>query len=289
MLLILSLFVSCSKTPKDRSADNDSSPLGLESGREYDEEKCKYTILDLDAIPELIHFEFDRKWFYSEGEDYNIYWHAQLGLHIDSVIPQNIWHSLQPILNENFTEHISYDAPFYSIYANEIAEYVQTPNDYAKKWENLMDKFSETMKPTLAESVYYGISHLRVCGVIHKVFDNKDWETYLIEFSFEYHGGCGCHSYADYISFNKHDGHRLTEQELYRLYDKPKLSEALIKEFNKAKEKAGRAPTGDPTLINDISGFAFIEDGVLVYFHPYVAGCGAEGQHNIIIKDKDMK
>lgn len=32
---------------------------------------------------------------------------------------------------------------------------------------------------------------------------------------------------------------------------------------------------------------AYVNDGILIYYQPYVAGCGAEGQYNIIIKNSD--
>ena len=292
ILLLLSsilLFTFGCTENKNNALDDQPILLDLFYGMEFDAENGVYVDSVLDNIPGLKHFEFDKIWFYNGGDDYNVSWHAQLGMYIDSIIPQNIWQNLQPIVDKNFVEHISYNAPFDCIYANEIGEVVQTPIDYAKKWGNLMEKFSETMKPALDDSVYHRISPLRVCGVIHKVYENHDWATYLVEFSFDYHGSNGCPSYADYISFNKKDGHRLTEDELLQLYDKSKLSEALAKEFNKAKEENDMAPTGDNTLMNMMSGFALIDKGVLIYFQPYVAGSGAEGQYNIIINEADLK
>lgn len=291
------LSFSCSLSAKTDEANNNNGPrdipLGLFYGMEFDEDKGVYIDSLFDTIPEVRHYEFDKKWYYSGDETYNISFHAQLGIYIDSIIPEPIWTNLQPIINKNFAEHISYDAPFDSIYINKIAELVETPADYAKKWGNLMDKFSESMKPTMAETVYQDITPLRVCGVIHKVFDDKDWETYLVEFSFNYHGGCGCPSYADYITFNKYDGHQLTENEILAKYDEIKLRNQLENEFANAKIKNGYEPIGGPNEYTGnlfgASGLAYIKNGILIYFQPYVAGCGAEGQYNIILSNPPLK
>ena len=291
------LSIRCTQSENGKNINRENAPqellLELFYGMNYDSLTNSYVDLVLDDIPGLKHYEYDKVWYYSGGEDYNISWPTRIGLYIDSIIPQKIWTNMQPILNKNFAENISYDFPFDTIYKNEIAEMVETPSDYAKKWENLINKFSETTKPTLPDSVYKEILPLRVCGVIHKIFEDKEWETYLIEFSVSFHGGCGCPSNADYISFNKSDGHQLTETEILAKYDKAALRAHLDKEFNKAKIRKGYDPLGGPSLYTDklfgASGVAFIENGVLIYYQPYVAGCGAEGQYNIIIKDAMIK
>lgn len=295
ILLFLSfiLIFAYGCSDKGRTIKHKSILLDLFYGMEFDKIKSVYVDSVLDTIPGLKHFEFEKKWYYTGCNDYNVSCHTYLGIYIDSIIPGNIWQNLQPVINKNFAEHISYDAPFDSIYANEIAEFVPTPMDYAKKWENLMDKFSETMKPTMIDSVYQEITHLRVCGVVHKIFEDNDWETYIIEFSFSYHGGCGCPSYADYITFNRHDGHQLTENEILSKYDKVKLETQLETGLGNAKIENGFDPIGGPNEYTDnlfgASGIALIDNGVLIYFQPYVAGCGAEGQYNIIINNSELK
>lgn len=284
---ILILAYGCSD--KGRTINDKPILLDLFYGMEFDEGNGVYVDSVLDTIPGLKHFEFEKKWYYTGGDDYNISWQSYLGLYIDSIIPHNIWQNLQPIINKDLVELISYDEAFDSICGNEIAEMVQTPLEYAKKWDDLMNKFTEIMRPVLPDTAYKEIIPFRVCGVIHKVFEDNDWVTYLVEFSVDNHGGNGCPSYADYITFSKNDGHRLSAEELFQQYDKSQLSYALIKEFNKEKEQKGYAPTGDRTLMDEMSGFALVNDGVLIYFQPYVAGCGAEGQYNIIINENELR
>lgn len=282
-LLILFAF-SCSD--KNKTVDANPVLFDLFYGMEFDEENGVYVDSVLDTVPGLKHFEFDKKWYYTGGDDYNISWHAYLGIYIDSIIPQNIWQNLQPIINKDFAELTSYDKAFDSIFRNEIAEMAQSPIEYAKKWNDLMNKFTNIMRPILPDYDYHEIMPFRVCGVIHKVFEDNEWATYLVEFSVDNHGGCGCPSYADYITFNKKDGHRLSKEEFFQLYDKSELSAALINEFNKEKERKGYSATGDNTLISEMSGFALVDKGILIYFQPYVVGCGGEGQYNIILEIK---
>lgn len=288
-----SCFASKNATGSKNGNKTRNIPLDLFYGMTFDKERGAYVDSVLDSIQGLNHYEYDKVWFQNNGDDYNFWYHAQLGLYIDSVIPHKIWANLQPILNENFTEHISYDMPFDSLYRNDIWETVDTPLSYAEKWENLMNKFTETMKPKLEVSKYEEILPLRACGVVHKVFENENWATYLVEFSFWYHGGCGCPSYADYISFNKKDGHQLTETEILADYDKNLMEDQLYKELAKAKIARGQNPDGGASMhtkkLLGASGIAYIEDGILIYFQPYVAGCGAEGQYNIILESKNIK
>lgn len=288
------LLMSCSLfTKTDKISSSNDFPFDLFYGMSYNEEKDQFIENVLDTIPDLKHYEFNKKWYHSYSDTYHASFRAQLGLYIDRNIPEPIWTNLQPILNENFAENISFDAPFDSIYSKEIAEPVATPHDYANKWGKLMEKFSEHMQPTLPDSAYQDIAHLRVCGVVHKIFEDDDWATYLVEFSFSYHGGLGCPSYADYISFNKHDGHRLTEEEILSMYDKEELEELLDEGLYKAKIENGEDPIGGPHgytgKLFGASGIAFLKNSVLIYFQPYIAGSASEGQYNIIINNNDLK
>ena len=292
-IITLGVFALQSCESAKANEENEDLLLDLYYGMEYDSLRNTYVDSVLDVIPGIYHHEIDRVWYLSYSDVNNVSFHTRFGIYIDSVIPPIIWKNLQPILNENFAEHISYDVRFDSIYAKEIAQSVGSTTDYIKKWSNLMDKFSEDMKPLKADSVYNEILHLRTCGVVHKIFEDENWETYLVEFTFSYHGGCGCASYADYISFNKHDGHQLTEAEVLAKYDKLTLDSAVDNKLSKEKINRGYDPNGGPNeytkQLFGASGMAYVKDGILIYYQPYVAGSGAEGQYNLIIPDADLK
>lgn len=99
----------------------------------------------------------------------------------------------------------------------------------------------------------------------------------MVEFSFNYHGSFDCPPYADYITFNKKEGHQLTQGEILAEYNKDEFNAQLDKELAKAKLDKGENPEGGSSMYTKnlfgASGIAYIEDGILIYFQPYVAGC----------------
>ncbi len=56
---------------------------------------------------------------------------------------------------------------------------------------------------------------------------------------------------------------------------------------NEAKAK-GFTPSNftESELLDKANGIAKINEGMILYFHPYNIGCGAEGQYNLVLHDE---
>lgn len=246
----------------------------------------------LDTVVGLNHYEFARAWhqtFENEEPSY-IWFKASLGLYIDNVISEKSWRKLQPVLDKHITEYIGFDEPFDSIFGTEISIPVNNSVQFASKWENLMDRFTEYKSRENTDSVYHEVLPKRCCVVAHKIYEDNDWETFLVEVSFSIHGSSGCPSFADYYTLSKKDGHRLTNEEIRARHNVEKLEKEFNAEFLKAKQANGYEYDGADFFENlfDATGIAYVDGGVLVYYHPYEAGGGAEGQYNIIIKNSSL-
>lgn len=297
LVSFFTLYLACFLLSCESTKDNDeakskkeNSLLDLFYGMEYDSLKNTYVDSILDVIPGLNHYEFDKVWFQND-EEYPISFNSQIGIYIDTIIPEKIWKNLEPIINKGLAEHISYDFNLDSLFNNEIYSLSSNPIQFARKWEDLMEKFSETCKPTLDKALYHKITPLRVCGVVHKIAESDEWATYIVEFSFDYHSGCGCPSYADYYTFRKIDGHLITKDEIIEKQNKSKLGESLATKFSIEATNRRRMQVDLPenVLFDEMTGAAYLKDGLLIYFHPYVVGFGAEGQYNLIINNIDLK
>ena len=70
------------------------------------------------------------------------------------------------------------------------------------------------------------------------------------------------------------------------------MKKAVREQYEKAAASKGFEAndnyTGDK-LISERDGIALLDEGVLIYFHPYKIGIGAEGQYNLIIPVRDEK
>ena len=42
-------------------------------------------------------------------------------------------------------------------------------------------------------------------------------------------------------------------------------------------------------ICNQFNGIALVQEGVVVYYHPYQIGCGAEGQFNSLIPYTELE
>lgn len=97
----------------------------------------------------------------------------------------------------------------------------------------------------------------------------------------------GCLSWADYFTVNKKTGQRLTTADLVEKLGYAQVSKGLRDAFVKGKQERNADIevynyTGQE-LIGLADGCAIVNEGVMVYYRPYVVGCGAEGEFNLIL------
>lgn len=279
----LSANFDCSTNSEDNQSE---LLLDLFYGMEYDENAGTYTDTTLDTINGLKHVEICELWHDSSDET-PIEYEASVGIYIDTIISPLIWEKIEQKVDSQVIEIMSYHEGIETkLRANNHK--TSGVNDFIKKWQTLISAVEKNDSSTNTNKEFYKITPVRACSVIHKVYEDKDWETYLIQLSYSTHGSNGCPSYSDYISFNKHDGHALSFREAFEIYDETSITEEFSKEFSKAKVMNGYESFNNPNEFtvnwNDVSGIAFVQNGLLIYYKPYVIGGGAEGQYNINIK-----
>lgn len=154
------------------------------------------------------------------------------------------------------------------------------------------DKEYPTPTPTLKNDKpveeYWKMYAGRVCIVTHKVFENDSLVTYIVESSVDYNGSSGCPSSASYYTYRKSDGYLFTTADLTAGYTENQLEDVLDQVYDDLMKSRGREYTHEVLSNNVLStrmdGCAIIEEGLLVYYHPYNIGGSAEGQYNLIIK-----
>ena len=126
-----------------------------------------------------------------------------------------------------------------------------------------------------------------MCIVAHRIYDKGDYASYIIEFSYDYNGSNGCPSWADYITVNKKTGRRLTADDLVKKYGYARVCKSVRDAYVKAKcERNADLELYNCTgqeLISLADGCAIVDEGVMFYYRPYVVGCGAEGEFNLVL------
>lgn len=293
VILISANIESLSAEANDSTSlrkNNTELLLDLFYGMEYDENGYTCTDTVLDTINGLKHIEISEVW-YDSSYDAPVEYKASVGIYIDTLISPLIWGKIEQIADSNFIDILSYhDGIDKVLRANTYKTSIV--DDFIDKWQVLISNVAKNGNSPDENTDFTEITPLRVCSVIHKIYEDDNWETYIIEFSYSIHGSNGCPSYADYLSFNKHDGRILSTEEVFEFYNKTSIEKEFYKEFSKAKKKNGYKPGNGPNNFTDnwngISGIAIIQNGFLIYYQPYVAGCGAEGQYNIIINTQDL-
>ncbi len=116
----------------------------------------------------------------------------------------------------------------------------------------------------------------------------SDWYDYL---------SCGDNSKVSYVTVNSQTGKELTLLDIIeKQYLRP-FSNLLLKYLTNNKGKwldntfyrdAVTVDTG-LALIAKMDGCALLNEGLVVYFHPYTIGSGAEGQYNALIPYEELK
>lgn len=100
---------------------------------------------------------------------------------------------------------------------------------------------------------------------------------------------CGDPTTESYFSVNIETGEPATITDFVDGKDLPKLAKLLIKHLTNYKGQpwppgAGERIPSDPLeILNRMDGCALIREGLIIYYHPYTIGCGADGQFYAII------
>lgn len=161
--------------------------------------------------------------------------------------------------------------------------------------ENLCNKYISYIKGAK------GISPQRDTAVIVEQFadllvDIYDGENYctMQEVKWYDHGSCGDNTSRSWFSIDKKSGRELGFNDIIDASKSREFAYLMVKHLN-----AYGLPWFDYNrelrdcdllnLLAGMDGIAIIPEGVIVYYHPYAIGSGAEGQYNALIPINELK
>lgn len=270
-------------SPLSETETNDSSFLGLFYGMEQNADE-EYMDPVLDTIPEITHKEFSSIWYIPSD---SVRFEMTLGIYLDNEYPsdavrETVFKKLNSIIPEGFSYDI--DDRQKQLLKRGVKT-TQSVKSFLDGWGNLFNRVSKLNGYNPKFANYPMIIGSRGCAVCHKIYEDSLWATYIIEMSVNYHSSCGCPSSADYYTINKQSGHILNLTESIPLSERADVANMIRHEYEKEATAKGFTPsnhTGDE-LIEKADGIAILNEGMIIYFHPYNIGCGAEGQYNLIL------
>lgn len=269
-----------------------ATPMELFLGMDTDED-YSYTGCDslLCRFPGLIMQEKDATWYLTE-DDYATKFRCSLGLYIDKNYPSDaVFRRVEEVIDSMVVSGLScYDGldakPAFRLLDSNRPQNTQQILDFGSQVFNM---FTDQMKANKPESAYESAPEARVCLVAHKVYDQGNHATYLIEMSYDINGSCGCPSMAYFLTIDKNTGAILQPDDVIEQYGAANLKSLLWDAYLAAREERGYGDfDGSEASANDLlieaDGCAIINEGLMFYYLPYHIGCGAEGEYNLVLK-----
>ena len=248
------------------------------SGNYYDSE--------LDRIDSLLYKEYRSEWKNSEDTTSFI---MSIGLYIDKEFPCDVAKRIMLAkVDSVLTEGMTYDLPENELISlkSQMLTIPDSVSLFLKLWNYNFNRCTKIYNMNSPAIEYHPILNSRGCVVCHRIYEDAKLVTYILESSVSYHGSSGCPSVADYITINKHTGHILSKDDiLHESKLKTVYNQLPFVYEDNAKRKGFTPHTAyeGEGLLRRADGVALINEGLLVYYHPYNLGCGAEGQYNLIV------
>lgn len=273
----MELFMGMSQVPDEQDKD----------GYIYNYE-CR--VPELEGIDGILSQELEATW-YREGDGKPDRYRCMLGLYVDEDFPSDqVFRQVELGIDTLLTQSFDYNDELEAMKKSLALRKGYNPKssqDIMNRAKQIFNQFTKKNHELKSDVTGNELPEARVCIVAHKIYDRGDWASYIIEFSFDYNGSCGCPSWADYITVNKKNGHRLTSGDLVEKYGLARVSDSLREAYVKAKgERNVELDVYNLTgqeLIDGADGCAIVSDGVMFYYRPYGVGCGAEGMYNLIL------
>lgn len=245
---------------------------------------------ELEGIDGILSQELEATW-YREGDGKPDRYRCMLGLYVDEDFPSDpVFRQVELGIDTLLTQSFDYNDELEAMKKSLALRKGYNPKssqDIMNRAKQIFNQFTKKNHELKSDVTGNELLEARVCIVAHKIYDKGDWASYIIEFSFDYNGSCGCPSWADYITVNKKTGHRLTSGDLVEKYGLAQVSDNLREAYVKAKgERNVELDVYNLTgheLIDGADGCAIVSDGVMFYYRPYSVGCGAEGMYNLIL------
>lgn len=241
----------------------------------------------LDIIPEITHKEFASIWYKPID---SVRFEMTLGIYLDNRYPsdavrETVFKKLNSIIPDGFSYDI--DNKQESILKSGV-ETTQSVKSFLDGWGNLFNKVSRLNGYGPKYANYPMIVGSRGCAVSHKIYEDSIWATYIIEMSVDYHSSCGCPSSADYYTINKQSGEIFNLSKFLTQSNRSDITTLIRREYENEAKAKGFTPSNftGRELLDKANGIAKINEGMILYFHPYNIGGGAEGQYNLVLHDE---
>ena len=259
----------------------------------YTQYNYECRVPELEGDDGVLSQELEATW-YKDGYDEPAQYRCMLGLYVDRDFPSEaVFRQVELGIDTLLTQSFMYNEELENLKKNLVLRTGYAPHssqDILNRAKQIFDQFTQKNSQFKVDSATFNLPEARVCIVAHKIYDQGDWVSYIMEFSFDYNGSCGCPSWADYFTVNKKTGRRLTTADLVERYGYARVSKGLRDAFVKGKQErnADREVynyTGQE-LIDLADGCAIVNEGVMVYYRPYAVGSGAEAEYNLILDEQ---
>lgn len=268
-----------SSTEKESPISNPTSLLDLFYGMDKDS-GGNYKDNTLDTVRGLKYWECSNMWSHL-GD--SIKFEMSLGVYMDSVFPSiAVRRVILDKLNEVIPTAFDYDLNEEQLsLLKESDKSWDNFEDFRSGWKTLFDWLTDLNGHTPPRDSLPETIGSRGCAVAHILYEDRKYATYIIEMSVDYHSSCGCPSYADYYTIEKESGKILNFDDLISADYRYGVLNSLIHNYKIATKGDGTLKGEE--LIKKADGIAILNEGLLIYYHPYNIGPGSEGQHNFII------
>ena len=123
--------------------------------------------------------------------------------------------------------------------------------------------------------------------IIADVWQKGSLHTFLVSGWYDWNS-CGDNSTFSYATVDAATGKGLGYKDLLNPSDEKKLEKLLLKYlrnevgmWNDSEDRV--ASYSKESLLSQMDGCALLQEGLLIYYHPYTIGCGADGEFIAII------
>lgn len=269
---------------KDGLSMQDSSKIEITTFGVNLDTTCKLGNKDnTEAVPNVPSLYFAKRWSYCKVDSCNTGYYV-IGLRCPSKLLIKKWCSdtIWKVMKKNGYKNIK-KLPVY----NYLVSDKQIYNYYLDNWKGDYDHYlnqklvCEHLGKFKSPTEQYGLFVL-------DVWKHKGLYTMCVYDWYDM-SSCGNTGETSFYTISSYSGNVLTTKDIIHNKDKAKLETLLKRKLAWEIYQRGRNDKQDISFIDNIDGIALIKEGLLVYFHSYNIGCGAEGQYNIVLPYRQLK
>lgn len=285
-LLLLTLLLLTVGCVQDRGLTKDycnrSTPMAL-----FIEPENDSLLRGMDG---MYHLDLDSVWYLNPD---TFSFAIKIDLYIDSLIPHRkilakFEQSLNTSLIAGLTSYWIDSVCASRLPGLQLPGHPKSSMDIVRFWSSAFDYVSDVLSPRYPREKYLHAPDGKICGIVHKVYEDVDYVTYLEEYTYDFNGSCGCPSQAYFHTFNKRNGKLLDKSDIAGRFDPAELNRQLMELHiaEAAKKNIERYADSDFPFdyIEEADGCAIITEGILFYYLPYVIGGGSEEEYFLIIR-----